>query len=74
MEYGINIHLSIHFQLCDLVPSVVDYAEVEEFFETKWAPSVTQLHMPGGGVLAGFLQELCVVLQGLRTQEVSSIC
>ena len=60
-------------QLCDVVPGVLQFFEVQELFEDKWAPAVAQLHMPGGGVLTSFLQELSAALQGFRTQEVRSI-
>lgn len=55
------------------MPNVLNFAEIEAFFEVKWTPTITHLHSPGGGLLSDFLQELCYAFQDLKVQEVRSI-
>lgn len=73
MHHYYSLHIYNLLQLSDLMPDVVIFDEVQEFFAEKWAPHVVGLHSCGGGILSTFFSGVCKALEGLQVYEVLDI-
>ena len=72
MLYSI-MYTNLVLQLCDLIPGVISFQEIVEFFTTKWSPLIVDLHLSGGDTLSAYLGGLVAELRevGLQPFEVS---